>query len=92
MLPSSVGVGPYTAAAVGSIAFNDAAAAVDGNVIRVVSRLRALKGDPRKLAALHSDLAQQLLDPVRPGCFNQAGEHHWCPCATAFGTCLSTSH
>lgn len=65
------GVGPYTAAAVGSIAFNDRAAAVDGNVIRVVSRLRALRGDPRKLTALHADLASQLLDGVRPGCYNQ---------------------
>jgi adenine-specific DNA glycosylase len=37
------GIGPYTAAAIASIAFNDAAAAVDGNVIRVLSRLRAIK-------------------------------------------------
>lgn len=43
-------MGPYTAAAVASISFGDAAAAVDGNVIRVVSRLRALDGDPTKLS------------------------------------------
>jgi A/G-specific adenine glycosylase len=71
------GVGPYTAAAVASIAFGDssvpaAAAAVDGNVIRVVSRLRAVKGDPTKLASLHAHLAGQLLDRQRPGCHNQA--------------------
>jgi A/G-specific adenine glycosylase len=70
------GVGPYTAAAVASIAFGDgavpSAAAVDGNVIRVVSRLRAVKGDPTKLANLHASLAGQLLDPERPGCHNQA--------------------
>ena len=33
------GVGPYTAAAISSICFGEAVAAVDGNVIRVVSRL-----------------------------------------------------
>ena len=37
-LLSIPGVGPYTSAAVASIAFGDKAAAVDGNVIRVVSR------------------------------------------------------
>ena len=36
------GVGPYTAGAVASIAFNEPVAAVDGNVIRVMSRLRAV--------------------------------------------------
>ncbi len=66
------GIGPYTAAAVASIAFNDAAAAVDGNVIRVISRLRTLTGDPTKQAKLHASLAAQLLDRSRPGCHNQA--------------------
>jgi A/G-specific adenine glycosylase len=37
-------VGAYTAAAIASIVFSNQAAAVDGNVIRVVSRLRALAG------------------------------------------------
>ena len=32
------GVGPYTAAAIGSIAFNEPVGLVDGNVIRVFSR------------------------------------------------------
>jgi A/G-specific adenine glycosylase len=36
------GVGPYTAGAISSIAFNKPEALVDGNVIRVLSRLRAL--------------------------------------------------
>ncbi len=66
------GVGPYTSAAVASIAFGDPAAAVDGNVIRVVSRLRALEGDPTKLASLHAAMAREMLDETRPGCFNQA--------------------
>lgn len=65
------GVGPYTAAAVSSIAFNDPAAAVDGNVIRVVSRLRALRGNPTKMAKTWDRLAAELLHPERPGCHNQ---------------------
>ena len=65
------GVGPYTSAAVASIAFNDPAAAVDGNVIRVVSRLRALGGDPTRLTKWHAAIAQDMLDRTRPGCFNQ---------------------
>lgn len=40
------GIGPYTAGAVLAIAFNRPAAAVDGNVARVASRLLALRGDP----------------------------------------------
>jgi A/G-specific adenine glycosylase len=56
---------------VASIAFSDAAAAVDGNVIRVVSRLRALGGDPTKNTRAIEALAGQLLHPARPGCHNQ---------------------
>ena len=37
------GIGPYTAGAISSIAFNQAEPLVDGNVIRVISRLFALK-------------------------------------------------
>ncbi|GFR49464.1 hypothetical protein Agub_g11524, partial [Astrephomene gubernaculifera] len=66
------GVGPYTSAAVASIAFSRPSAAVDGNVVRVVSRLAALPGDPSRLAACHAALALELLDPGRPGCYNQA--------------------
>ena len=39
------GVGPYTAAAIGSIAFGLPLAVVDGNVLRVVSRLCCLEED-----------------------------------------------
>lgn len=65
------GVGPYTAAAVASIAFNDPAAAVDGNVIRVISRLRALRGNPTKMVKTWDRLAAELLHDERPGCHNQ---------------------
>jgi A/G-specific adenine glycosylase len=41
------GVGHYTAAAVASLAFSDSAPVLDGNVIRVGTRVRADEGDPR---------------------------------------------
>ena len=44
MLP---GIGPYTAAAIASLAFGERVAMVDGNVQRVLSRLVALESDPR---------------------------------------------
>ncbi len=39
------GIGPYTAGAIKSIAFNEPAPAVDGNVMRVISRVKALPHD-----------------------------------------------
>ncbi len=41
------GIGRYTAGAIASIAFNRPAPILDGNVIRVLTRLLALRGDPR---------------------------------------------
>jgi A/G-specific adenine glycosylase len=68
------GVGPYTAAAVASIALGLPHAAVDGNVLRVISRLL---NDPGEISSpatrkRFGDEAQRLLDPRRPGDFNQA--------------------
>jgi A/G-specific adenine glycosylase len=62
------GVGEYTAAAVASIAFDLPHAVVDGNVVRVISRLFAANGDRKQVA----HLTGQLLDRKRPGDFNQA--------------------
>lgn len=45
-LESLPGVGPYTAGAIASIAFDEAAAAVDGNVIRVLARLFLIADSP----------------------------------------------
>ena len=42
------GIGRYTAGAVCSIAYNQPAPILDGNVIRVLSRLFGIAGDPRK--------------------------------------------
>lgn len=68
------GVGAYTAAAVASIAFGLPAAVVDGNVVRVMSRLLALDQDAGRGAgaAAVREAAQALLDPGDPGAFNQA--------------------
>jgi A/G-specific adenine glycosylase len=68
------GVGAYTSNAIASIACGEQVAVVDGNVIRVMSRLRQLGGDPKSAAMtkLFADVAQQALDPERPGDFNQA--------------------
>lgn len=68
------GVGAYTAAAVASIAFELPHACVDGNVIRVISRLFALDDDVGKTAVKKKlqALADELLHPHRPGDHNQA--------------------
>jgi A/G-specific adenine glycosylase len=73
-LLSLPGVGRYTAAAVGSIAFGLAAAVLDGNVIRVLSRLDCIKDDPSnpKIRERLWQRAEDLLDPAHPGDFNQA--------------------
>ncbi|KAM9796152.1 adenine DNA glycosylase isoform 1-T1 [Syngnathus typhle] len=68
------GVGRYTAAAIGSIALGQVTGAVDGNVIRVLCRVRAIGADctsPAVTEALWA-LANTLVDPKRPGDFNQA--------------------
>jgi A/G-specific adenine glycosylase len=69
------GVGPYTSAAIASIAFGDRAAVVDGNVVRVVARLTGLRKPFVTTAAAvraATPVAEALLDPRRPGDHNQA--------------------
>ncbi|MFA5057971.1 MAG: A/G-specific adenine glycosylase, partial [Opitutaceae bacterium] len=69
------GVGPYTAAAVTSLAFDAPAACVDGNVVRVLARLTADTMEFRDgaTAARHfAPLAGALLKPADPGTHNQA--------------------
>ncbi len=68
-LRSLPGVGPYTAGAVASIAFGVVIPAVDGNVRRVLARLL---DDPSPTPARLRDWAGLLVDPARPGDFNQA--------------------
>jgi A/G-specific adenine glycosylase len=68
------GVGDYTAAAIGSIAFGLPTAVVDGNVYRVLSRFYGIATPVGSTAAKKefTTLAQALLPPDRPGDFNQA--------------------
>lgn len=68
------GMGPYTAGAVASIAFGEAVPAVDGNVERVLCRLLALEGDPkrRETAAILRSTVQGFLETTSPATLNQA--------------------
>ena len=68
------GIGDYTAAAVASIAFQLPHAAVDGNVLRVISRIFNDQTDIGPVAARKhfTVLADRMLDRARPGDFNQA--------------------
>ncbi|WP_460321467.1 A/G-specific adenine glycosylase [Alkalibacterium psychrotolerans] len=68
------GIGPYTAGAVSSIAFNQAQPAVDGNVMRVLSRLFELNIDIGKASSrkIFEEMIRHLIDQNRPGDFNQA--------------------
>ena len=68
------GVGPYTAGAIASIAFDRPVPAVDGNVIRVTSRLLGIRenvGVPSVRRQIEKE-AGNLVSPERPGDFNQA--------------------
>ncbi|MER3452091.1 MAG: A/G-specific adenine glycosylase [Thermus sp.] len=63
------GLGPYTAAAVAALAFNEAVGVVDGNVRRVLSRFYALEDpDPKELKRL----ADALVQGEDPASWNQA--------------------
>ena len=68
------GVGPYTAAAVLSLAFDHDMAVLDGNVRRVLSRLLALQQDPRRApwSGTLESLAGELLPPGTARLHNQA--------------------
>ncbi len=68
------GVGPYTAGAIASIAFGEAAPLVDGNVERVFARLRGVGGDPkgRENQKTFWAIAAELVDASDPGSFNQS--------------------
>jgi len=73
-LRALAGVGDYTASAIASISFDLPHPVLDGNVLRVLSRLTAERGNirselvRRRLGAI----AEELLDRQHPGQFNQA--------------------
>ena len=68
------GVGPYTAAAIASFAYNEAVAVVDGNVYRVLARQFGLKDDIASPAGQKkfAQLAQELISADAPATYNQA--------------------
>ena len=69
------GIGSYTAAAIASIAYKEAVAVVDGNVVRVLARLENHQDlfKSKDLAIQWAmPLAQSLVDPNYPGDFNEA--------------------
>ena len=64
------GIGPYTAAAIASLAFGEAVLAVDGNVKRVASRLFCLTGEPAPRTVKVK--LEPHLPPTQAGAFNEA--------------------
>ena len=87
------GVGPYTAGAIGSIAFGLRVPAVDGNVYRVASRFFGVREDvgiPRVQKEI-AGLVKESIPQDRPGDYNQAlmelGATHCCPGTPACDLC-----
>jgi len=68
------GIGPYTAAAIMSIAFNQDYAVVDGNVSRVLCRMFKIHDNPKTKQGeeIVEQLAEKLLAKGRAGDYNQA--------------------
>lgn len=69
------GIGPYTSAAITSIAFGEPAAVVDGNVVRILARLTADSTAWRDTGSAGKDLtplADAVLNRREPGDHNQA--------------------
>ncbi len=68
------GIGPYTAAAIASFAFNLPHAVVDGNVFRALSRFFGIETpiDSTPGKKLFTELATALLHKKKPGIYNQA--------------------
>lgn len=68
------GIGDYTAGAIASIAYGEACTAVDGNVLRVISRILEREWDIRSAAVKKTvtEMIAQIVPQERPGDFNQS--------------------
>lgn len=68
------GIGPYTAAAIGSMVYGLVEPAIDGNLMRVTARMFELDNDIAQPSSrkVFAAILYQLIDPQRPGDFNQA--------------------
>ena len=92
------GIGPYTAAAITSFAFNLPHAVVDGNVYRVLARFFGIgiDIDDREAGRLFGNLAQELVLTDQPGKYNQAimdfGATVCTPRAYKCSSCLLREH
>jgi A/G-specific adenine glycosylase len=92
------GVGPYTAAAISSFAFNLPYAVVDGNVFRVLARIFGIDKpiDSTEGKKIFTLLAEELLDKKQPSLYNQAimdfGAVVCKPAAPLCVTCVFKKH
>lgn len=92
------GVGPYTAAAVSSIAFDRPHPVLDGNVTRLLCRLLRVEDDPRRAPVRARLIAagEALMPRSRPGDFNQAlmelGARVCTPASPRCGDCPLGAH
>lgn len=88
------GIGDYTASAIASICYDLPTAVVDGNVYRVLSRVYNIDTPINSAGGIKEfkALAQSLIDPKRPGQFNQAimefGARHCVPQNPDCGSCI----
>ncbi|MET0412177.1 MAG: A/G-specific adenine glycosylase [Polyangiaceae bacterium] len=92
------GIGRYSAGAIASIAYDAAEPAVDGNIVRVLTRLFCLEGDPKRapLAERIWELARRLIPEGRARDFNQALMELGATCCTpkspSCGRCPVAAH
>lgn len=68
------GIGPYTAAAIASFAFDEKVAVVDGNVFRVLARVFGVETDisSHEAKKVFGELANELISEESPSVYNQA--------------------
>ena len=88
------GIGPYTAAAIASFAFDEKVAVVDGNVFRVLARTFGVETDisSHEAKKIFGDLANNLISEANPSTHNQAimefGATHCTPAKPACMFCV----
>lgn len=86
------GIGPYTAAAIASIAFQEVVPVVDGNVYRVLARIFGIETPINSTQGRHifNQLAQRLIATTTPNVYNQAiMEFGAIQCTPAKPLCMS---
>ena len=88
------GIGPYTAAAIASFAFDEKVAVVDGNVYRVLARVFGIETDisSHEAKKIFGELANKLISESTPSTYNQAimefGAMHCTPANPACMFCV----